>query len=100
MDDFTRAFGERVRIIRKLYHYSREHLSELIDVDPQMIGRIERGEHTCTVETAMNIADAFNLPISILLLDELPQEYLGDNPNEPAKDLPQNPSKRLPKELP
>lgn len=88
MDDFTRDFGERVRIMRKLYHYSREYLSELIDVDPQMIGRIERGENTCTVETALRIADAFNVPISILLLDELPEECSKD----PPKDSPEGPS--------
>lgn len=57
------------------------------------------GENTCTVETALRLAVAFNLPISILLLDEIPEGSTKDPPEVNPKESPEEPPKQLPKGL-
>lgn len=42
---------------------SRAQLAELIDVNPQTIGALERGDHSPSLDLAFRICDVFDLPV-------------------------------------
>lgn len=42
---------------------SRNQLAELIDVNPQTIGALERGDHSPSLDLAFRICDVFDLPV-------------------------------------
>ena len=42
---------------------SRNQLAELIDVNPQTIGALERGDHSPSLDLAFRICEVFDLPI-------------------------------------
>ncbi len=42
---------------------SRNQLAELIDVNPQTIGALERGDHSPSLDLAFRVCEVFDLPI-------------------------------------
>ena len=42
---------------------SRAQLAELIDVNPQTVGALERGDHYPSLDLAFRICDVFELPV-------------------------------------
>ncbi len=42
---------------------SRAQLAELIDVNPQTVGALERGDHYPSLDLAFRICDVFDLPV-------------------------------------
>mgnify|MGYP002084921960 CR=1 FL=1 len=42
---------------------SRAQLAELIDVNPQTIGALERGDHSPSLDLALRICETFGLPV-------------------------------------
>lgn len=42
---------------------TRAQLAELIDVNPQTIGALERGDHSPSLDLAFRICEVFDLPV-------------------------------------
>ncbi|MGV0342469.1 helix-turn-helix transcriptional regulator [Corynebacterium mastitidis] len=53
----------RIRVLRAERDMSRNQLAELIDVNPQTIGALERGDHSPSLDLAFRICDVFDLPV-------------------------------------
>ena len=65
------AFGETIRELRKAHRISQEKLAEISNLDRSFISLLECGRKQPSLETIFQLAKAFNLPASkILLLTE------------------------------
>ncbi|KQB84910.1 helix-turn-helix transcriptional regulator [Corynebacterium oculi] len=53
----------RIRVLRAERDMSRVQLAELIDVNPQTIGALERGDHSPSLDLAFRICEVFDLPV-------------------------------------
>lgn len=69
--DVNVAIGDIIRKYREGRNLSQETFSELCGISRAYYGRIERGEHSLTVEKCQQIADALNIRIADLF-EELP----------------------------
>lgn len=49
---------------------SRNQLAELVNVNPQTIGALERGDHYPSLDLAFSICEVFNLPIEAVFSRE------------------------------
>jgi len=54
----------RIALLRAEKHMSRQRLAELVDVNPQTIGFIERGDYFPSLELAFKIAGVFGVAIT------------------------------------
>ncbi|AWR14780.1 helix-turn-helix transcriptional regulator [Corynebacterium diphtheriae] len=61
-----RTIYNRIRVLRTERDMSRAQLAELVDVNPQTIGALERGDHSPSLDLALRICDIFNLPIEAI----------------------------------
>ncbi|AJI78110.1 MULTISPECIES: helix-turn-helix transcriptional regulator [Corynebacterium] len=59
----TRPLFNRVRVLRVERDMTRAQLAEMIGVNPQTIGALERGDHSPSLDLAFNICEVFNLPV-------------------------------------
>lgn len=64
--DIKKCLGKKIRKIRKEKKYSQEYFSELIDLNPRQIVRIENGESFPTVENLEKIARVLEVNIEEL----------------------------------
>ena len=53
----------RVRVLRAERDMSRAQLAEAIDVNPQTVGALERGDHSPSLDLAFRICEVFELPV-------------------------------------
>jgi len=53
----------RVRVLRAEHDMSRVQLAELINVNPQTVGALERGDHSPSLDLAFRICEVFELPV-------------------------------------
>ena len=53
----------RVRVLRAERDMSRAQLAEAIDVNPQTVGALERGDHSPSLDLAFRICEVFGLPV-------------------------------------
>ncbi|MDV6263087.1 helix-turn-helix transcriptional regulator [Rhodococcoides yunnanense] len=53
----------RVGVLRAERKMSRAQLAELVEVNPQTVGALERSDHYPSLDLAMRICDVFDLPI-------------------------------------
>ena len=53
----------RVRVLRAEHDMSRARLAELINVNPQTVGALERGDHSPSLDLAFRICEVFELPV-------------------------------------
>ncbi|MFZ2527945.1 MAG: helix-turn-helix transcriptional regulator [Rhodococcus sp. (in: high G+C Gram-positive bacteria)] len=53
----------RIRVLRADRGLSRNQLAELVEVNPQTIGALERGDHYPSLDLAFRICDVFGLPV-------------------------------------
>lgn len=53
----------RVRVLRAEHDMSRAQLAELINVNPQTVGALERGDHSPSLDLALRICEVFELPV-------------------------------------
>lgn len=53
----------RIRLLRTERDMSRAQLAELINVNPQTIGALERGDHSPSLDLAFRICQVFDLPV-------------------------------------
>ena len=59
-------FGKRLKALRLDHHLTQLELAEILDMSPNFIGMIERGERNTTVENVFKIARALNVKPSNL----------------------------------
>lgn len=59
-------FGKRLKSLRIDRNLTQLELSEILDMSPNFIGMIERGERNTTVENVFKIARALNIKPSNL----------------------------------
>lgn len=64
-EDLKKAFGKRLKDLRKRYNYSQSELSALTNIDKGSLQRIERG-YNPTLKTLRRIANAFEITLSEL----------------------------------
>lgn len=59
-------FGKRLKLLRLDKNLTQLELAEILDMSPNFIGMIERGERNTTVENVFKIARALNIKPSNL----------------------------------
>lgn len=59
-------FGKRLKALRLDHNLTQLELAEILDMSPNFIGMIERGERNTTVENVFKIARAINVKPSNL----------------------------------
>lgn len=64
--NIEKKFGAKLAYIRKTKKLSQMKLAELVDMNFNYIGQIERGEANVTIKTMKNIADALGVEVSEL----------------------------------
>jgi transcriptional regulator with XRE-family HTH domain len=75
--------AQNIRRYRKAHGFSQEGLAHRMGINRNYIGRLEREEHSPTVEMLERIAKALNVETYMLLLkDSVKQEKA---PEKPAK---------------
>jgi putative transcriptional regulator len=60
------AFHNRVKTYRVDRNLSRKALADLIEVHPQTIGAIERGQFNPTIEIALRLSEALGVRLDAL----------------------------------
>ena len=70
--DVNVAFGDILRKFREGRGYSQEEFAERCEISRAYYGRIERGEHSVTIEKCYKIASALNVRIADLF-EEMPE---------------------------
>jgi transcriptional regulator with XRE-family HTH domain len=68
-----KLFGERVRILRQARGLSQEALALVAGLDRTYIGGVERGERNISLINIQKIAQALDVPLSVLL------QFEGEN---------------------
>ena len=70
-NSFTvRDFGENLRAARKARGYSQGSFAHAVDLDRTYIGGIERGERNPGLKTIVRIADALELEVYELFVQQ------------------------------
>ncbi len=59
-------FGKRLKGLRVERDLTQLELAEILDMSPNFVGMIERGERNTTVENVFKIARALNIKPNIL----------------------------------
>ena len=65
-ETFCKAFGIKVREIRKNKKLSMRKLAVLADIEYSQLSRIELGQINTTISSAYNLAQALDVPVSTL----------------------------------
>lgn len=60
------ALGDTIRKYRESRNFSQAEFSELCNISRAYYGRIERGEHSITIEKCQKIAEALNIRLADL----------------------------------
>jgi transcriptional regulator with XRE-family HTH domain len=69
-DPTSRAFGDKVRIMREQANLTLDEFSKLSGVSRAMQSKVERGEKSPTIGVAKRIAHALDTSLSVLMGDE------------------------------
>lgn len=64
--NLTKNFGKKVKLLRFKKEISQEQLSELSGISRSVMGKIERGEISTTLNSIEKIAMALHVPFQIL----------------------------------
>ena len=62
-------FGNELRKIRETRGLSQEEFAQLCDISRAYYGRIERGEHSATLDIYKKIADALGFSLAELFVN-------------------------------
>lgn len=66
----TFPIHNRIAVLRAERRLTRAQLAELIDVNPQTVGALERGDHYPSLDLAFRISDVFDLPVEAVFSRE------------------------------
>lgn len=61
-----RPLHNRLAVLRAERGLSRAELADLVGVNPQTVGSLERGDYFPSLDLAMQLADVFELPVEAL----------------------------------
>lgn len=64
--DIEKRFGAKLAYVRKSRKFSQIKLAELVDMNFNYIGQIERGEANVTIRTMQVLADALDVELKEL----------------------------------
>lgn len=64
--DIEKRFGAKLAYVRKSRKFSQIKLAELVDMNFNYIGQIERGEANITIRTMRVLADALDVELKEL----------------------------------
>ncbi|MFI6870350.1 helix-turn-helix transcriptional regulator [Nocardia sp. NPDC050406] len=59
----TLPIYNRIAVLRAEHRMSRAALAEVVNVNVQTIGALERGDHYPSLDLALRICDVFGLPV-------------------------------------
>jgi len=77
----------RISLFRRERGLSRKELADLVSVNPQTIGYLERGDYRPTVELALKLAQAFGVSVETLFaLEPFPSLAEQLDPTKTAKE--------------
>ena len=65
-NSLTRKFGQKIKLIRFQKNISQEKLSELSEISRSVMGKIERGEISTTLNSVEKISEALNVNVKEL----------------------------------
>ena len=68
-NDINYYFGNNLRKFRESNNYSQEQFAEKCEISRAYYGRLERGEHSITLDTCYKISHALEIHISELFTD-------------------------------
>ena len=69
------SIGMHIREIRLQRKLTQEQLAEKVEISPNYLGAIERGEKVPALETLLSILNALNAPSNIILKDVVNADY-------------------------
>lgn len=86
----------RIGVLRAERRMTRVQLAALIDVNPQTVGALERGDHYPSLELAFRICDVFELPVEAVFsrtaFTPLSAELYGRRAQGSDGDVPAHPA--------
>lgn len=62
----TRKLYNRIGVLRREKGLSRQQLAELVGVNPQTVGYLEREEYNPSLDLALRIAEVFGAPVEFV----------------------------------
>lgn len=62
----TLPIYNRIAVLRAERRMTRAELAGLINVNPQTVGALERGDHYPSLDLAFRICDVFGLPVEVV----------------------------------
>lgn len=62
-----KEIGKRIRNEREKLDLTREKFAELLDLSPNFVGQIERGEKKMSLETLVNISDCVRVSVDYII---------------------------------
>ena len=65
-DNIEKRFGKKMALVRKSKKISQIKLAEIVDMNFNYIGQIERGEANVTIHTMHILADALDVELKEL----------------------------------
>lgn len=68
--NIKKLLGAKIRELRKQKKFSQEYFSELVDLNPRQIVRIENGESFPTAENLEKIAKVFGIKVQELFIND------------------------------
>ena len=68
--NIKKLLGAKIKELRKQRKYSQEYFSELIDINPRQVVRIENGESFPTAENLEKIANVFGIKVQELFIND------------------------------
>ncbi len=60
----------RLRVLRAEHGLSRGQLAQAVEVNPQTIGALERGDHYPSLDLAFRLCEVFGLPVEAVFSRE------------------------------
>lgn len=71
MESIKHSFGRRLRAIRKARGFSREKLSQYVEIGPLNFYRIEKGQQWIAPETLEKVAEALEVSPAAFFTDDI-----------------------------
>ena len=72
----SNALGKNIKKYRQLRRLRQEDLAEMMDLSPNFISMVERGEKTLSLDSFVRIANALGVSADMLLADVLETGYV------------------------
>jgi len=76
--DIRVLFGRNLKIFRKKRRLSQEQLSEIVDISPMHLSKIERGLTFVSADLLEKLSESLEIPVARLFCQEFEQIYGGD----------------------